>query len=144
VIDDQRRLLISVKPRFADAILDGSKTIELRRTAPRLELPTEALIYASTPVRALVGRCNVVDVIAYKPEGLWRLHRHAVAVTHDEFKAYFAGCSIAYGLILAEPKRFYASVDLGSLRMSYRGFQPPQSFRYLSIKRSDEFMAMAG
>jgi predicted transcriptional regulator len=144
VIDTTRRLLISVKPRFAEAILDGSKTIELRRTRPRIEMPTEALIYASSPERALVGTCQVTEVIAYTPRGLWQRCGGLTAVTFTEFKAYFDGCAVAYGLRLTEPTRLTNVVPLPALRSTMAGFQPPQSFRYLSQATSDEVLALAG
>ena len=50
------------RPRFAEAILAGVKTVELRRTVPKIVVPTLALLYATTPVRALLGTCIITDV----------------------------------------------------------------------------------
>ena len=40
------------------AILAGVKTVELRRTVPKIVIPTRALLYAASPVRALLGTCR--------------------------------------------------------------------------------------
>ena len=57
-----RVLLLSLKPRYADAILSGAKTIELRRTRPNIKVPALALIYSTSPVRSLVGSCCVESI----------------------------------------------------------------------------------
>ena len=35
-LDQDRMIVLSLKPRFAEAILAGTKTVELRRTGPRI------------------------------------------------------------------------------------------------------------
>jgi predicted transcriptional regulator len=141
--DPSRCLLLSVKPRYAEAILDGRKTVELRRTRPRIEVPTTALIYSSSPERALVGTCDVTEVVSYTPLGLWRLLGSLSAVSYEEFRAYFTGCDMAYGLMLANVHPLSRAVALPDLRRRWQGFQPPQSFRYLSRSLSDEVLALA-
>jgi predicted transcriptional regulator len=144
VIDQNRRLLLSLKPRYAEAILSGEKTVELRRTRPRVAIPTEALIYASSPNMALVGRCRVDAVRSMTTEALWRRFGKEAAVTRDEFRSYFDGAKLGFALILVEPERLLTPVPLAEIRTCWSGFQPPQSFRYLSIPRSEELLAMAG
>ena len=58
-LDADRMVVLSLKPRFAEAILSGVKTVELRRTVPKIVVPTRALLYATTPVRALLGTCVI-------------------------------------------------------------------------------------
>jgi predicted transcriptional regulator len=144
IFDQSRRLLVSLKPPFANAILNGTKSIELRRVRPRIEIPTEALLYASSPTCAFVGICQVVDVLDYSPRGLWRLHGAKCGISHRDFSEYFDGSERAYGLVIANPERLSRPVSLGEIRSAWIGFQPPQSFRYLTLSRSDEVIALAG
>jgi predicted transcriptional regulator len=143
VIDTSRRLLISVRPRFANAILDGSKTVELRRTPPRLAIPTQALIYASSPTMALVGTCNVVRVVSHTPWGLWCKYGKQTGVSYEEYQEYFVGAPVAFGLILTDPIFLDHPVSLRRLRSAWRNFQPPQSFRYVTIPESDQLLSRA-
>jgi len=143
MIDPDRSILLSIRPRFAEAILAGTKTVELRRTPPRLDVPTEVLLYASQPTCAIVGTCRVDKILAYTPAGLWRLIGRHTGVTHGEFKLYFQGVSTAYGLVLNEPLRLGAAVALPALRQTWQGFHPPQSFRYLDRKSTDRVLALA-
>jgi predicted transcriptional regulator len=143
MIDPDRRILLSLKPRYADAILDGSKTIELRRTRPRIEIPTDALIYASSPRCAVVGTCRIVEVVEFTPLGMWRLHGRESAIDYAAYKAYFTECATAYGLVVSSPGRLENEIGLSAIREIWRGFQPPQSFRYLSTEISKQVLAAA-
>ena len=144
MIDRDRRLLLSLKPRYAEAILLGEKTVELRRTRLLVTLPTDALIYASSPVMALVGRCRVDTVHSLGIDRLWRMYGRDAAITRKEFLNYFDGTPRGYALLLSSPERLSSAVSLADIRASWNGFQPPQSFRYLTFPRSDELLALAG
>ena len=84
--DPHRMLVLSLKPRFAEAILSGNKTIELRRVEPRIAVPTRALIYASTPTRSLIGQCVVHKVLRLPLATLWQRFGTHTALTHREYR----------------------------------------------------------
>lgn len=42
-----KAILISIKPRFVRDILNGDKTIEIRKTIPKCDLPTDVYIYVT-------------------------------------------------------------------------------------------------
>lgn len=134
---DDRLIFLSLKPRFAEAILDGGKQIELRRQPPRIEVPTRALLYASSPTMSLVGTCVVNDIVDLAPSTLWRRYGSISGVTRREFVDYFEGCTRAYGLKLSDVERLDEPVSLGSIRQELGGFQPPQSFRYVTESQAD-------
>ena len=62
LLDPARALVLSLKPRVAEAILGGTETVVVRWVMPRITVPTHALLYASGGVRALVGTCVVRGV----------------------------------------------------------------------------------
>ena len=64
---EERALFISVKPRYANAILEGIKTVELRRTRPNLPDGSLVILYSSTPTRAVVGWAHLTGVRAGTP-----------------------------------------------------------------------------
>ena len=103
-LDQDRMIVLSLKPRFAEAILAGTKTVELRRTTPKIEVPTRALLYASTPVRALLGTCIVTCVITADLTALWREYGSRSDLTHNEFKRYFDGLDVGTALLLAHQR----------------------------------------
>src|SRR5690348_16037028 len=68
---DDRALFISVKPRYANAILEGTKTVELRRTRPNLPDGSLVILYSSTPTRAVVGWAQLTAVRVGTPLEIW-------------------------------------------------------------------------
>lgn len=65
-----KAILISIKPEWVKEILNGKKTIEIRKTAPKCDLPIEVYIYCTKG-----GRMELEEVLdgqyslcAYHPE----------------------------------------------------------------------------
>ncbi|MFC3452709.1 ASCH domain-containing protein [Amycolatopsis speibonae] len=85
-----RPLVLSLRPRFAEAILDGSKTIELRRTRLQAPTGTSLVLYAASPVMAVVGVATLAGVETASPNRIWQRHRLAVTLDRTEFDIYFA------------------------------------------------------
>lgn len=129
---DDRALLISIRPRFAELILSGQKTVELRRVRPTIGAGAHVLLYASSPVRELVGTCTVESVSVGHADELWASHGPHSGVTRAEFDEYFEGANRAVGISLRDARRVKRPRSLTELRERLPGFNPPQSFSYLS------------
>lgn len=128
-----RVLLLSLKPHYAEAILDGRKTVELRRVRPRALPGTAVLIYASTPERALLGGCEVVSVGAGSPDEVWELHGPLTSIDRQTFDSYFEGAGTAVAIRVGNPWRLLNPIPLTDLRLKGAMFEPPQSFRYVPL-----------
>ncbi|WP_181320382.1 ASCH domain-containing protein [Saccharothrix carnea] len=127
----RRPLLMSLRPRFAEAILQGSKTVELRRTRVSAAADTTIIIYASTPVMSVVGVATLAKVDTAAPGTLWRRYRHRLGLTRSEFDDYLAGVDAATCLSITNPRTLDEPLKLADLR-AQADFQPPQSYRYLA------------
>lgn len=44
-----KAVLISIRPKWCEKIVNGEKTIEIRKTRPRLETPFKCYIYCTLP-----------------------------------------------------------------------------------------------
>ena len=143
LLDRSRMMILSLKPRFADAILSGVKTVELRRTEPKIRVPTRALIYATTPVRALLGTCIVTTVSSDDLAALWQKYGSNTGLRHPEFLHYFDGVDAGTALTLASASRFREPIPLGDLRSKPWGFRPPQSFAYVDAETGNQLLQMA-
>lgn len=140
--DPSRVLVLSLKPRFAEAILDGTKTVELRRVMPRITIPTLASLYASGSERSLVGTCVVREVVQCGLEELWSRFGDRTGLSHSEFEEYFAGRVQGVALLLQDAKPLSERIALDALRR-ISGFRPPQSFGYVDHQQHDLLLAAA-
>lgn len=130
--EDGRALLISIRPPFVDAILDGTKTVELRRTRPNLPAGSVVILYSTSPVKAVVGWACLADVIEGEPGAVFDAHREAAAVSNTDFENYFDGSRTAVALRLCHVAPANAPFPLDELRML--GIEPPQSWRYIDAE----------
>ncbi len=63
--------LLSIQPRFAGALMDGTKTVEIRRRRARITDGSLCLLYASSPVCALVGAARVSQTEVDTADAIW-------------------------------------------------------------------------
>lgn len=131
-------LFLSLRPNFAELILTGKKTVEVRRSVPRSVQPgTLVLIYASTPEKALWGLCFLDEVSTGRPETIWRKTGPRTALRKRDFLTYLEGAETAVALHVSKPIQFSRPIPLSEIRGAWESFQPPQSFSYVPIPRLD-------
>lgn len=137
---NDRALFLSLRPCYAELLLAGEKTVELRRIRPRAQPGTVVLVYATSPRCVLAGTCVVASIEAGTPDEIWDLHGAMAAVPHADFASYFAGSDRAVAITVRKPTRLPIEVPLRDLRDALRNFQPPQSFRYVSLKQAEALL----
>lgn len=124
---DRSVALIAIHPTYAEAILDGRKTVEFRRSM----FPAVArfvVLYATAPVRRITGWFEVDSIERGKPEDLWRRHHRGGAVDGTTFQRYFSECSMGAAIRVQRATRLRRPIGLAALSPALR---PPQSFQYL-------------
>jgi predicted transcriptional regulator len=126
-----RDILVSAQPKFASKIIEGAKTVELRRKFPETTATGAfALIYCSSPVRAAVGYARIHGVFRLPIFRLWREHGGAACVSRKEFDDYFRGQKYGFAILLEKIKLLNPQVAAAVLEQEF-GIVPPQSYRYL-------------
>lgn len=124
-------ILLSVKPKFANLIVEGSKLVELRRTIPSQNVGTIA-IYSSSPVQMLVALANVKQTIEASPSKLWEISKgNGGGLTKEELIAYFESKKTGFALMLGNVRVYSKPVKPTKV---FKPFSAPQSFRYLTPK----------
>lgn len=130
----ERSLFISVKPEFVEKIFNGSKTIELRKSAPNVKKDDVIIIYSTSPIMAVIGTCKVKDILILKPAKLWNEHSSRFGIDRKRYFDYYDGKDIAVGIVLKEVKKFNKQIPLSKLRSKFANFHPPQTYRYIDLK----------
>ncbi|MCM3662623.1 hypothetical protein M3148_16745 [Georgenia satyanarayanai] len=133
---DRHAVLLSVRPRFAAAIMDGTKTVELRRTRMHVREGTTVLLYSSSPTRSVLATAVLDGIEEGAPRSLWSRFKKVVGVTRDELDDYFYGTSQGYALKLRDVVVLEDPFPLEEMRRQV-GLEPPQSFRYVSARQAE-------
>src|ERR1700739_2681673 len=128
----KRAVLFSIRPFYVDKILAGQKTVELRRRFPEVGMSgSTAMIYCTSPVKAIVGSAKISDVRKLSLSTLWRSHGGAACIAKDDFNEYFAGQDHGFAIILTGAKSLQGRFSASDLEAKF-GIVPPQSYRYLA------------
>ena len=125
-------VLISVKPKYAEKILIGEKTVELRKSSPlRAKKGTNLLIYVTSPVKELRGICKIENIYKSTPIDLWNKMGNSTGVSYEEFFEYYKDTENAYGIELGNIIDLQdKSIKLDALKSMIQGFAPPQTYKY--------------
>lgn len=124
----QKSVLLSIKPKFAELILNGSKRFEFRRVQFKSTEVQRVVVYASHPVMKIVGEFKVDAVLSFPTEVLWQLTRDGAGIEKECFDRYFRGKVTGHAIKVADPKRYEVAQ---SLDVICRLRRPPQSFMYI-------------
>jgi predicted transcriptional regulator len=131
-----RTVLMSIKPTYSARILSREKTFELRRTPVKMSEGDLVIVYASSPVKAVVGAFTVAGVERGSPATLWAEHSTSFGIEEADYLDYFEGSETGHAIrvgqvVSVEP------VSLEQLRKNIEGFRPPQSYQWWRGDLSD-------
>lgn len=136
-----RSLLLSVRPRFAQALLGGTKTAEIRRRFPDVPAGMTVVVYSSSPEKAVIGTMQAEALIRSTAAAIWRDYSEAIALEESELTDYLDGASECSVLELSQPQLWPNPVPLDDLRRVLH-LEPAQSFRYLNHRQLAKLTAL--
>lgn len=128
-------IFLSIKPHYAEEILIGNKTVELRRICPQVNRGGLVILYASSPVKAVLGAFTIERIVTAPPQALWSEVRGLAGISRTEFDDYYVGAERGIGLFVRSTHRAHTPFSLENLRRLWPEFHPPQGFRYLRSMR---------
>lgn len=119
-------MLLSIKPEYAKAILDGRKKYEFRKRKCRGSV-SKIILYSTAPESRVVGEAEIEDIIKGDPSEIWEQTKEAAGITKEKYCRYYHGYhnAVAYKLknvIVYDPPKELS--DYGITHV-------PQSFVYI-------------
>lgn len=123
------KVLLSIKPEYAEKIFSGEKKYEYRKVIFRRDVST-VVVYATCPVGRVIGEFEIDSVLSECPLDLWEKTKEFSGITKSFFAAYFSGREKGYAIKVGRTKRYKEA--LPPREVFDEGFVAPQSFRYIS------------
>lgn len=123
-------VLLSIKPPYANLIVDGVKTVELRRKFPKnLPVGTKIYVYSTSPEQIVIGECEIKEILRKPIAQLWAATSIETMISKQDFDSYFQGLEEGYGIRVWKYKRYKTPKTLQA--HFGKKVSAPQSYRYL-------------
>lgn len=126
-------IVLSIRPRFVEAIFEGTKKFEFRRVMPSNRLLHKVLIYESAPISMVVGEFKVVSFGRCGLSSMWIFCSPYAGITRQEFEEYFHGQRFAQCYIIDSVIKYKKPFSIKELGFKH----PPQNFYY--VKNNPQF-----
>ena len=124
-------MIISIKPKYAHAILDGSKFYEYRKRLPKNTDIDKVYIYASKPTKAIIAYFTIGSIISDNPQKVWELTKKDGGITKKLFYDYFKGRDIAHAIKIEGVTKLVTPLDPKAI---IKDFTAPQNFIYTEVE----------
>lgn len=121
------KVLISIKPEYANRILKGTKKYEYRKVLAKKGV-CSLIIYSTCPVMEIVGEVEVVDTIEMAPSSLWEKTKKEAGISRKKYREYFKGRKRACAYVLGKVTKYESNKKLLDIGVQLA----PQSFSYLT------------
>ena len=121
------KIVLSIKPEFANKIFAGTKKYEFRRSIFKNPDVKKVIVYASSPVQKIIGEFEIEHILNHDVDTLWDITKDLSGISSDYFYQYFSEKEKGFAIKIKNVKR-YKSPEC--LKKDFN-LLPPQSFAYL-------------
>jgi predicted transcriptional regulator len=121
------KVLLSIKPEFANKIFDGTKKFEFRRSIFKNGEIKKIIVYASSPTQKVIGEFEIEEILNEELESLWQKTKEFAGIQEHYFYQYFNEKEKGFAIRIKSPKKYKKPL---CLKKDFK-ILPPQSFAYL-------------
>ena len=121
------KVLLSIKPEYAEKILSGEKGYEFRRTIFKSQFVTKVVLYASSPLQKVVGEFDIECIITLSLDALWEDTKCHSGIDKEFYDSYFRGKKVGHAIKVKRTRRYLQHKNLSDYNINH----PPQSFVYI-------------
>ena len=125
---DREFALLAIHPKYVDAIVEGKKRVEFRKTMFKKPV-TDIVVYATAPIKLIVCHFRIESITIDEVDRLWDAYHNIGGIEFGEFFRYFSDNKIG------------VAIEIGNLSLLKKPFPiwkldnnitAPQSFVYLT------------
>ncbi|MCD8307243.1 MAG: ASCH domain-containing protein [Clostridia bacterium] len=124
----QDTILISIRPEYVRAILNGTKTCEYRRIVPSKPV-SRLLIYETSPAKHIAGEAEILDILEFPVEELWEFTEAQGGLSKAAYMQYFHGRKTGHAILLGSVTAYAEPVSLENIGLT----RAPQSWMYIKV-----------
>lgn len=122
------KVLLPIKPRFADLIFSEQKKYEYRRRIFKNDNIKRVVVYVTSPRCWIIGEFEIRSIIVDTPQEIWKQTSDAGGIPEGAFREYFRGAAFGYAIKIGKLFLFKRPKNPKEI---IPNFHPPQSFMYM-------------
>ena len=121
------KVLLSIKPEYANKIFSGEKKFEFRkRVFKNLEVQT-VVVYSTMPVGKIIGEFSIKHIHLDSPQTIWHKTKRFSGIDENFFNEYYYGRDTAVAIEVDNPILYKEPINP---KEKFANFTAPQSFMY--------------
>ncbi len=128
---------MSIHPEFVRLILNGKKKVEFRKIRFSIDV-SHVVIYATLPIKKIVGYFEVKNINTGSPDELWSSYRNIGGIEEERFYEYYKNYSNGIAIEIGEVYKLDNYLPLSYISSS----APPQSYSYINRKTFEQIVGM--
>ena len=121
------KVLLSIKPEFVEKIFAGTKKYEFRKSLFKRSDVKYVVIYASAPIKRVVGEFEIDDILSDDVETVWEQTKMYSGISKSFYNSYFRNRKTANAIQIGNLIKYEET----KLLSDYHIRQAPQSFCYI-------------
>jgi len=122
------KVLLSIKPEFANMIFNGTKKFEFRRVIFKSQDIKTIIVYASSPVQKVIGEFEIEEILNEDLNILWERTKDFAGIPEQFFFQYFGEKNKGFAIRIKKTKKYKNPLCL----QKEFNISPPQSFAYVA------------
>lgn len=122
------KVLLSIKPEYAEKIFSGEKKYEFRKIGFKNRFIKTVVVYATMPVGKIIGEFGIKQIHKGKPEQIWKKTKKYSGIDELFFNEYYNGKDFAIAIEVDNPILYERPINP---KEEFENFVAPQSFKYL-------------
>jgi predicted transcriptional regulator len=119
-------VILSIKPEYAWAILNGEKKVEFRKIMFKKKI-NKVFIYSSAPDQMFIGYFSIKEIDMDSPARLWKKYSNDGCISKEKFFDYYSNKTEGFSIVIDKVVKFTLPLEPKKI---FKSFYPPQSFQY--------------
>ena len=124
-----KKIILSIKPEYANKIFLGEKMFEYRKCIFRDKTVKNVIVYSTDPIRKIIGEFEIDSILHLDLGELWCNTKDYSGISEDFFMNYFKNKSFGYAIKIKNAKLYDKPKSIEEY-----GVKPPQTLVYIEEK----------
>lgn len=125
-----KAVLLSIKPKFAHKIFEGTKKFEYRKQVFKDISVKKVIVYSSSPEQKVIGEFEIETILGDTPDKIWKQTRLHAGISREFYDEYFRGRDKAYAIKISTARKYRKPRTLADYGLR----SAPQSFAYVETR----------